>query len=167
MPRNDFDFFRLFAEIFDYFGASPVSMTSAMHAMTPVSDTYTVLESFTGVNDTGKKLLTGVIDTGVACIRRCQWQRRLLVSMTLEKHVTGVVDTGDVMHHRCHWYWAVNITNFAGVSDTGEAPEKSNIRKKSKSLLGLSTWARRSCLKKKTRGEKSGGTVPLNLVHCI
>jgi hypothetical protein len=36
-----------------------------------------------------------------------------------------------------------------------------NIRKKSKSLLGLSTGARRSCLKKKTKGEKSGGTVPL------
>jgi hypothetical protein len=40
-----------------------------------------------------------------------------------------------------------------------------NIRKKSKSLLGLSTGARRSCLKKKNRGEKSGGTVPLKL--CI
>jgi hypothetical protein len=33
MPRNDFDFFQLFTEIFDYFGASPVSTT-------PVSDTY-------------------------------------------------------------------------------------------------------------------------------
>jgi hypothetical protein len=37
-----------------------------------------------------------------------------------------------------------------------------NIRKKSKSLLGLSTGARRSCLKKKTRGKKSRGTVPLS-----
>jgi hypothetical protein len=58
------------------------------------------------------------------------------------------------------------IVCFAGVNDTGEAPEKSNIsaniRKKLKSLLGLSTGARRRCLKKKTRGEKSGGTVPLN-----
>ncbi len=57
------------------------------------------------------------------------------------------------------------IVCFAGVNDTGEAPEKSNIfaniRKKSKSLLGLSIGARRSCLTKKTRGEKSGGTVPL------
>ncbi len=47
------------------------------------------------------------------------------------------------------------IVCFAGVNDTGEAPEKSNIfmniRKKSKSLLGLSTGARRSCLKKKTK----------------
>jgi hypothetical protein len=58
------------------------------------------------------------------------------------------------------------IICFAGVNDTGEAPEKSNIsaniRKKSKSSLGLSTGARRSCLKKKNRGEKSGGTVPLS-----
>jgi hypothetical protein len=57
------------------------------------------------------------------------------------------------------------IVCITGVIDTGDAPEKSNIsaniRKKSKSLLGLSSGARRSCLKKKTRGEKSGGTVPL------
>jgi hypothetical protein len=57
-PSNDFNFFRIFGEIFDYFGASPVSMTPAMHALpvsltpvnnpspvstTPVSDTFTVL----------------------------------------------------------------------------------------------------------------------------
>jgi hypothetical protein len=58
------------------------------------------------------------------------------------------------------------IVCFAGVNDTGDAPEKSiisaNIQKKLKSLLGLSTGARRSCLKKKSRGEKSGGTVPLS-----
>ncbi len=58
------------------------------------------------------------------------------------------------------------IVCFAGVSDTGKAPEKSNIsaniKKKSKLLLVLSTEARRSCLKKKTRGKKSGGTAPLN-----
>jgi hypothetical protein len=58
------------------------------------------------------------------------------------------------------------IVCFAGFIDTGEAREKSNIsakiRKKSKSFLGLSTGTRRSCLKKKTRGEKSGGTVPLS-----
>jgi hypothetical protein len=46
------------------------------------------------------------------------------------------------------------IVCFAGVNDTGEALEKSNIsaniRKKSKSSLGLPTGARRSCLKKKT-----------------
>jgi hypothetical protein len=57
------------------------------------------------------------------------------------------------------------IICFAGVNDTGEALEKSNIsaniRKKSKSSLGLPTGARRSCLKKTNRGEKSGGTVPL------
>ncbi len=86
-PSNDFNFFRIFAEIFDYFGASAVSTTPAMHALpvsltlvnnflpvstTLVSDTFTVLESFTGVNDTGKKFLTGVIDSGKACIRQCQ-----------------------------------------------------------------------------------------------
>ncbi len=57
------------------------------------------------------------------------------------------------------------IACFAGVN----APEKSNIfaniRKKLKSLLDLSTGARRSCLKKKTRGEKSGGTVPLKCLE--
>ncbi len=139
MPRNDFNFFWLFAEIFDYFGASPASMTPAKHALpvsftpvsnfspvstTPLSDTFTVLESFTGVNDTGKKFLTGVIDTGKASIRRCQWHRWNMYSpesMTPAKHVTGDNDTGDVMHHQCHWYRAVKIANFAGVNDTGEA----------------------------------------------
>ncbi len=68
-PSNDFDFFRIFAEIFDYYSALPVSTTPAMRALpvsltlvknsspvstTPESDTFTVLESFTGVNDTGK-----------------------------------------------------------------------------------------------------------------
>jgi hypothetical protein len=57
------------------------------------------------------------------------------------------------------------IVCFTGVLDTGEASEKSNIsaniQKKSKSFLGLPTGTRRSCLKKKTRGKKSGGTVPL------
>jgi hypothetical protein len=76
-PSNDFDFFRIFAEIFDYFGASlPVSLTLVNNSLPlstiPVSDTFTVLERFTGVNDTGKKFLTGVIDTGKACIRRYQ-----------------------------------------------------------------------------------------------
>ncbi len=70
----------------------------------------------------------------------------------------------------CRTFQSINQYNkivcIAGVIDTGNAPEKSNIsaniRKKLKSLLCLSTGARRSCLKKKTRGEKSGGTVPLN-----
>jgi hypothetical protein len=55
------------------------------------------------------------------------------------------------------------IVCFAGVVDTGNAPEKSNIcaNQKSKSLLGMSTGTKRSCLKKKTRGEKSRGTVHL------
>ncbi len=99
---------------------TPVNNSSPV-STTPGSDTFTVLESFTGVNDTGKKLLTGVIDTVEACIRRCQWHRGIMylpVSMTLVKHVTSVIDTGDVMH----WYRAVNIANFPGVIDTIDAP---------------------------------------------
>jgi hypothetical protein len=32
-PSDNFDFFRIFAEIFDYFGASPVSTTPAMQTI--------------------------------------------------------------------------------------------------------------------------------------
>jgi hypothetical protein len=32
-PSNDFDFFRIFAEIFDFSGALPVSMTPAMQTI--------------------------------------------------------------------------------------------------------------------------------------
>jgi hypothetical protein len=102
MPRSKFDFFQLFTELFDYFGVSPGSTTPAKHALpvslalvsnislvstTPVSDTCTDLESFTGVNDTGKNyslvsltpakhVFAGFNDTGDACI-------------------ASVVDTGD------------------------------------------------------------------------
>jgi hypothetical protein len=55
--------------------------------------------------------------------------------------------------------------DFAGVVDTGEASNISNIsannRKKSKTFLGLSTGTRRSRLTKKNGGEKSRDTVPL------
>jgi hypothetical protein len=41
MPRNNLNFVRLFAEIFNYFGASPASTTPVKHALpvslTPVS----------------------------------------------------------------------------------------------------------------------------------
>ncbi len=81
---NDFDFFRIFAEIFDYYGASPVSTTPVMHAL-PVSLTP-AKTCIAGVIDTGEvddiycpvsmtpvmHDVTGVIDTGNACIRRCQ-----------------------------------------------------------------------------------------------
>jgi hypothetical protein len=50
---------------------TPVNNSSPV-STTPVSDTYIVLESFTGVNDTSKKFLNDVIDTGEACIRWCQ-----------------------------------------------------------------------------------------------
>jgi hypothetical protein len=107
-PSNDFDFFRIFAEIFDYFGASTVSTTPAMHALpvsltpvnnsspvstTPVNDTFTVLKSFTGVNDTANACIAGVIDTGK--------DMHSPVSMTLTKHVfASVTDTGNACH-RC------------------------------------------------------------------
>jgi hypothetical protein len=65
--------------------------------------------------------------------------------------LTGVIDTGEEL--------------FTGVVDTGEAPKYLNIpannRKKSKSFLGMSPGPRRNSLKKKTRGKKSRGTVPL------
>jgi hypothetical protein len=76
------------------------------------------------------------------------------LSKTVKGSLTGVVDTGKEL------FTGVNDTGnacIAGVIDTGEAPKESNIsaniRKKSKSLLGLSTGSRRSCLKKKTRGK--------------
>ncbi len=81
--------------------------------------------------------------------------------MTPAKHVIAGVSSKESSNYN-------KIVCFAGVTDTGEAPEKSNIstniRKKLKSLLGLSTGARRSCSKKKTRGEKYGGTVPLKIL---
>jgi hypothetical protein len=59
MPRNYFHFIQLFAEIFNYFGASPVSMTLAKNyslvSLTPA-----------------KHAFAGVIDTSKACIRQCQ-----------------------------------------------------------------------------------------------
>ncbi len=56
MPRNDFNFFRLFVGIFDYFGASPVSTTPAKN-YSPVSLTP------------AKHAFAGVIDAGEACHR--------------------------------------------------------------------------------------------------
>jgi hypothetical protein len=43
MPRNDFDFFLIIAEIFDSSGASPLSTTPAKHDFTGVydNDNYT------------------------------------------------------------------------------------------------------------------------------
>jgi hypothetical protein len=83
-PSNDFDFFRIFAEIFDYYGASPVSTTPVMHAL-PVSLTP------------AKTCIAGVNDTGEVGDIYCP------VSMTPLMHdVTGVNYTGNVMHHRCH-----------------------------------------------------------------
>ncbi len=122
MPRNYFNFFWLFAEIFDYFGASPVSTTLAMHALpvsltlvnnsspvstTPVSDTFTVLGSFTAMTPAknyspvsltpAKHAFAGVNVTGEACVCWCQWHRRSMSPVTLTpvtSCITGVIDTG-------------------------------------------------------------------------
>ncbi len=45
---------------------------SSLVSTTPVSGAFTVLESFTGVNDTAEEFLTGVNDTGKAVLYRCQ-----------------------------------------------------------------------------------------------
>ncbi len=91
-PSNDFDFFRIFAEISDYFGASPVSTT-------PVSDTFTVLKSFTGVNPCRwhrwrHASPVSLIPGSKYCqLRRCQWHRRCMslpVSMTPAMHALPV-----------------------------------------------------------------------------
>jgi hypothetical protein len=53
-----------------------------------------------------------------------------------------------------------------GVYITGESimntNNSMNIRKNSKSFLGMPIGTRRSCLKEKTEDEKSRDTVPLN-----
>ncbi len=130
---------------------SPVSLTSVKHA-------------FAGVNDTGE-----------AC--RCRWHR-WCTSTTFGSSPMPLKEQSVKKQAVSRYYFSIasirsskessnynKIICFTSVNDTGEAPKKSNIsaniRKKLKSSLGLSTGARRSCLKKKTRGEKSGGTVPL------
>jgi hypothetical protein len=58
------------------------------------------------------------------------------------------------------------IVCFAGVNDTGKALEKSNIsaniRKKIEIVTRFVYWGQEKLFEEKTRGEKSGGTVPLN-----
>jgi hypothetical protein len=85
------------------------------------------------------------------------------LSKTKKASLTGVVDMGE------EFLIIVNDTGkacFAGVNDTGEAPNflhfSKKIRKNLKSFLGMPIGTRRSSLTKKTRGEISHGTVPLN-----
>ncbi len=74
MTRNDFDLKKIFEDLFDYFGASPVSTTQAKQTKqalpvslrpvrnsSPVSTTqvnyaFSILEYFTGVNDAAEEL---------------------------------------------------------------------------------------------------------------
>jgi hypothetical protein len=85
------------------------------------------------------------------------------LSKTVKVSLTGVVDTGEEL------LTGVNDTSnacFAGVVDTGEAPEKSNIsaniRENIEIISRLVYWDQEKLLEEKTRGEKSGGTVPLS-----
>ncbi len=52
-------------------------------------------------------------------------------------------------------------SEYTGESITN-SNNSSNIRKNSKSFLGVSNGTRRRCLMKKTRGKKSRDTIPLN-----
>ncbi len=94
MPRNDFNFVRIFFELFNNFGASLVSMTPVKLAFpvslttvrnyspvstTPVSEAFAVEDGFTSVTDTAEEFLTGVNDTG-------------------EGNLTGVNDAGEALH---------------------------------------------------------------------
>jgi hypothetical protein len=118
--------------------------------MTPAKDV------FAGVNDTGNACIAGVVDTIDAPVG--------IGSSPMPLKEQSVKKT----RYQCRYYFSIasiqsskessnynKIVCLASVNDTGEAPEKSNIsaniRKKSKSLLGLSTRARRSCLKKKNQ----------------
>ncbi len=153
--------------------SSPVSLTPAKHA-------------FAGVNDTGEACIcrcqwhrchaspVSLIPGSKYCqLRRCHWHR-WCTSRTFGSSPMHLKEQSVKKQAINRYYFSIasiqsskessnynKIICFAGVNDTGEAPEKSNISAISKSLLGLTTGARRSCLKKKTRGEKSGGTVPL------
>ncbi len=161
------------------------------HPTIPVSTT----PNNTGVDDTGDAFPTGVVDTGDIMHHRCSWYRAVKIANFSGMHCrchwhrwcTSRTFGGLPMPLKeqsvkkqaiNRYYFSIasiqsskessnynKIVCFAGVVDTGKAPEKlnisTNIRKKSKSLLGMSTGTRRSCLKKKTRGEKSRGTVPL------
>jgi hypothetical protein len=115
---------------------------------------------FTGVNDTGNACIT--VDAPVGPLAdRLPLKEQSVKKQAISRYYFSTASNQSSKESSNN----NKIVCFAGVNDTGEAPEKlnisANIRKKSKSLLSLSTGARRICLKKKTRGEKSGGTVPL------
>jgi hypothetical protein len=67
------------------------------------------------------------------------------------------------------WWWIHRESWLPSSKYTEESITKSNnssnIRKNSKSFLGVSNWTRRRCLMNKTRVKKSRDTVPL-ISHC-
>jgi hypothetical protein len=82
---SDFDFFSIFVELFDYLGASPVSMALVKYAV-PVS---------TSLAKNSSPVSTTPVIVGFVLFK-CFPDNYLLVSITLAKHdFTGVVDTGE------------------------------------------------------------------------
>ncbi len=168
---------------------SPVSLTLVKHAFAGVIDTGEACHRCQWHRWHHASPVSLIPGSKYRQLRRCHWQRqcmhcrcrwhRWFTSTTFGSSPMPLKEQSVKKQAFSGYYFSIasiksskessnydQIVCFASVNDTGEAPEKSNIfvniRKKSKSLLGLSTGARRSCLKKKTRGEKSGGTVPWN-----
>jgi hypothetical protein len=110
-PSNDFDFFRIFAETFDYFGASPVSLTPLNNSLPVLTSMHSPVSMtpekhvFAGVNDTGEAYhqchwhrwrhaspVSLIPDSKYRQLRQCQWPRQC-------------------MHCRCHWHrWCTSRT---------------------------------------------------------
>ncbi len=170
--------------------SSPVSLTSAKHVFAGVNDTGEACHQCHWHWWRHASPVSLIPDSKYRQLRRCQWHQQCMhcrchwhrwcPSRTFGSSPMHLKGQSVKKQAISRYYFSIasiqsskessnynKIVCFAGVNDTGDAPEKSNIsaniKKKSKSLLGLSTGARRSCLKKKTRGKKSGGTVPLNL----
>jgi hypothetical protein len=89
-----------------------------------------------GVFTTGESQLPGDVYTGESRLPGDEY--------TGESRLPGSEYTGESI---------TNSNNF------------SNIRKNSKSFLGVSNGTRRRCLMKKTRGKKSRDTIPLSLLR--
>jgi hypothetical protein len=111
---------------------------------------------FAGVNDTGNACISGEVDTIDAPVMTFGSSPMHLKEQSVKKQAISSyyfsIASIQSSKESSNYNKFVCIT---GVNDTGDAPEKSNIsaniRKNSKSLLGLSTGARRSCLKKKNQ----------------
>jgi hypothetical protein len=128
--------------------ASPVHWHRRRHA-SPLSLTLGKLAIFTARYQWHRWCMTSVSTTPVTCI-------------------VGVIDTGKYMLRWCQWHrWVIFCRCRLHRRSTGKVEYLREYSKKSKLFLGLFTGTRRSCLKKKTGGEKSGGTVPIKCAYCL